>query len=206
MLKMTEKQKKIMEYLRDYIQENTMPPTVREITEHFGFKSPKATQDHVKALASKGYINREDGIARGIQIITKSFLPKSKDMGIPILGAVAAGSTILAEENFAGYFNFKEMYGKVSDLFALIVRGDSMIYANINDGDYAIVRKTKSLNNGEIGVAIINGEATVKRFSFNKNMIRLAPENSNYEPIMVDPKKDNFEIAGRVVGVHRIIK
>ncbi len=206
MLKMTEKQKLILEYLRDYIQENTMPPTVREITEHFKFKSPKATQDHIRALATKGYINREDGIARGIQIVSKQFLPKSKDAGIPILGSVAAGSTILAEENLKGYFNFKEMYGKTMDLFALIVRGDSMIYASINDGDYVIVKKANSISNGEIGVAIIDGEATVKRFSYHKNLIRLSPENSKYEPIMVNPAKDNFTIAGKVVGVHRLIK
>ena len=203
---MTEKQKLIMEFLRDYIEENTMPPTIREITENFGFKSPKATQDHIKALTSKGYINREEGIARGIQIITKAFLPKSKDMGIPILGSVAAGSTILAEENLKGFFNFKEMYGKVSDLFALLVRGDSMIFANINDGDYVIVKKNTSVSNGEIGVAIINGEATVKRFSYLKGMIRLSPENNKYKAIMVDPDKENFSVAGRVVGLHRIIK
>ncbi|PCJ63227.1 MAG: repressor LexA [Planctomycetota bacterium] len=205
-MKLTERQKAIMEYIREYIQEYTMPPTIREITEEFGFKSPKATQDHLKSLHNKGYIIKEDGIARGIKIVHKNFLPKSKDAGIPILGAVAAGSTILAEENLDGYFSLKDLYGKSKDLFALRIRGDSMIYANINDGDVVIVRKAKSLNNGEIGVVIINGEATVKKFMFRKNKIKLIPENSNYEPIEVIPGKDDFKIAGKVVGVHRVIK
>jgi repressor LexA len=182
MKELTLRQWEMLTFIRGYITEHRYPPTFREIGVHFGF-SVKGAYDHVAALKKKGYI-RADSRSRTIELTGE---PEELDEGIldiPILGTVAAGVPILAEENYEGAIPIpKAVLTKHGQFFALRVRGDSMINAGIMDGDMAIIEKQEIAENGAIVVAVVNEAITIKRFYYEKNRIRLQPENENYKPI-----------------------
>lgn len=203
MEKLTSKQENILDYLKECIENNGYTPTIREIADYFDYKSTNTVNDHLQALIRKGYISKKNGAARTI-IINDATAEESsqKDTGVPIVGHVAAGTPISAIENLDGYLELTDFYD--DSHFALRVRGDSMIDAGIWNGDYVIVREQQYIGNGEIGVAVINEEATVKRICFESNEIILYPENDQYNPIHIDISENNFHIAGKVVGLHRV--
>lgn len=203
MKKLTQRQEEIFTYLLDCVRDENYTPTVREIAARFGFRSTNAVRDHLAALERKGYIQRRDHVSRGIEIAKEHFGEKQR--GLPIVGRVAAGAPIMAIENLDGYLELEVLYDQ-DEHYALRVHGDSMIDAGIWDGDFCIVRDQPTVENGEIGVAIIEGEATVKRIQRDGNIIKLIPENELYQPIRVDPDTVDFRVGGKVVGIHRVVR
>ncbi len=191
---LTARQREIYEFLKDKIINRGYGPTVREIGSHFGIRSPNGVMCHLKALEKKGLITRESHMSRAIQLTD---LPK-KRMSLPLRGQIAAGSPVLAVEqdesvDFSGLF-------ESSDHYCLKVKGESMIEDQIAEGDYVIVRKQDVCNDGEIVVALVDGqEATLKRFYREADRIRLEPANSSMQPIY----SSNVDILGVVTGVVR---
>jgi repressor LexA len=203
----SERQKKILDFIIDYISESGYPPTVREIASATGLSSSATVHAHLSKLEKSGYIKRVKGSSRSIEII-KSQHNKKADSDeinnnvvlIPVVGNVAAGKPILAEENIEEYFPVtNDFISDFNNVFMLKVKGDSMINAGILDRDYIIVRKQSIARNGEIVVALIEDEATVKRFLKTDKVIKLIPENDYMKPITV---KD-VDIVGKVIGVLR---
>lgn len=197
MNKLTARQSEVLEFIRSYIDETGYPPTRADIAKELGFKSANASEEHLKALARKGAIEMIPGTSRGIR------LPVSE--GIPIVGRVAAGSPILAEEHIEDYCDLPASFFSPSADYLLQVRGDSMIERGILDGDLLAVHRTQSVNNGDIIVARIDDEVTVKTFkkSRSKYQVTLLPENQDYSPIEADLRYQEFEIEGIGVGVIR---
>jgi len=213
---LTDKQRGILEFLIHCIREEYYTPTVREIADRFGIKSTNAVRNHLEALERKGHITRRANSSRGIELAAQYF--ETEDFtagghapgeagggGIPIVGRVAAGCPITAVENLDGYLSFDSLFGQDDRLYALRVRGDSMIDAGIWDGDYVIVRQQDNLDDGEIGVAIVDEEATVKRIRRRGKIIELLPANDLYAPIEVDPNNTPFRMGGKVIGIHRVM-
>lgn len=196
---LTARQAQILELIRQYIGETGYPPTRAEIAKELGFKSANAAEEHLKALARKGAIEMIPGTSRGIRI------PELTDQGLPIVGRVAAGDPILAEENIEDRIDLPAGFFQPHADYLLRVRGDSMIDAGILDGDLLAVHKTQQATNGQIVVARIDQEVTVKRFQRTKkrNQILLLPENEAYSPIEVDLANQAFAIEGLSVGVIR---
>ena len=196
---LTARQAQILELIRQYIGETGYPPTRAEIAKELGFKSANAAEEHLKALARKGAIEMIPGTSRGIRILELA------DQGLPIVGRVAAGDPILAEENIEDRIDLPAGFFQPEADYLLRVRGDSMIDAGILDGDLLAVHKTQQATNGQIVVARIDQEVTVKRFQRTKkrNQILLLPENEAYSPIEVDLAKQAFAIEGLSVGVIR---
>ncbi len=199
---LTSKQREIFEFLLECARQGGRIPTLREIAGQFGFKSLNGVNDHLAALERKGYISRRANSARGIEIAAEYL--QEAPRGLPIVGRVAAGAPIAAIENLDGYLELDSLYD-VGCHYALRVRGDSMIDAGIWDGDFVIVREQPSLENGEIGVAIVEGEATVKRIRRLGATVELIPANELYRPLTVDLATTDFRIGGKVVGVHRVL-
>ena len=193
-------EKRVFDYLKEQIREKGYPPSVREICAALGFKSTSSAHQYISRLAEKGYIDKGDLKTRAIKIVGDE-----PTISIPIVGKVAAGEPILAQENIEDYFSIGESFFTQSDLkndtFVLKVQGESMINAGINDGDYIIVTKQDTARNGQIVVAMIDGDATVKTFYKEKDHVRLQPENDTMDPIIV---KD-VQIVGKVVGLFRKI-
>jgi repressor LexA len=196
---LTARQAQILELIRQYISDTGYPPTRAEIAKELGFKSANAAEEHLKALARKGAIEMVPGTSRGIR------LPDLVDQGLPIVGRVAAGDPILAEENIEDRIDLPAGFFQPQADYLLRVRGDSMIDAGILDGDLLAVHKTQQATNGQIVVARIDQEVTVKRFQRTKkrNQILLLPENDAYRPIEVDLANQAFAIEGLSVGVIR---
>lgn len=210
--KLTKKQKAVLECIEDCIAKKGYGPTVREICAEIGLSSPSTVHVHLKALEEKGYIERDPLKSRSIMLkqndqrqpvgrnegnmLSPSF---SKTIDVPLVGNVAAGEPILAEENITETMSLPIDIVGDSASFMLSVRGESMIEAGINDGDYVVVKQQQTANNGDIVVAIIEDGATVKTFYKESDHIRLQPENSTMEPIIVT----NCAIAGKVVAVFR---
>ncbi|MFC1485533.1 transcriptional repressor LexA [Candidatus Latescibacterota bacterium] len=194
--KLTSRQKAILTFIKSFAVAKGYPPTIPEIQEEFGIKSPNGVNNHLKALTRKGYLKRDSSRARALDIIGM------RD-GYPILGSVAAGTPILAEENLEGHFKLQDIYRESGDIYMLHVRGDSMMNAGIFDGDYVVVRLQQTVESGEIGVAIMAGEATVKRIYCDGNIVELVPENDAMKPIVVTRTDPDFIIGGKVVGVIR---
>ena len=193
-------EQRVLEYIKKQIKETGYPPSVREICAALGFKSTSSAHQYIWRLAEKGYIDKGDLKTRAIRVVgTESTI------SVPIVGKVAAGEPILATENIEDYMSIGESFfsrdSLKNDNFILKVQGESMIEAGINDGDYIIVSKQETARNGQIVVAMIDGEATVKTFYKEKDHIRLQPENSSMEPIIV---KD-CQILGKVIGLFRKI-
>jgi len=192
------RQMTILQYIQKTIDTRGYPPSVREIGEAVGLKSSSTVHAHLVKLENKGYIRRDPTKPRAIEILNED----SAVVRIPMVGRVAAGKPILALENIEGTFSLPASFvGTTEDnLFMLTIKGDSMVDAGILDGDYVIVRQQQTAKNGEIVVALLDGEdATVKRFYRDKDSIRLQPENDNYEPI----RRKDVQIIGKVVGVIR---
>jgi repressor LexA len=197
---LTDRQREVLDFIRKEIKKISLPPTVREIGEHFGIASPRGVSDHLAALEKKGYIVRDAGKSRAIKLTSKA--THIKMTGIPIVGTVAAGHPILSEENYDGVLDIDGLFG-TRDLFAVAVRGESMIECGIMEGDYVIVKRNGNFENGTIAVAYVEGEATVKRLFKTRSGYRLKAENKDYDDIIVDRKTASFEVAGPVIGVVR---
>lgn len=193
-------EKRVYEYIKEQIRDNGYAPSVREVCAALGFKSTSSAHQYISRLADKGYIDKHELKTRAIRLAGEE-----PTITLPIVGKVAAGEPILATENIEDYFSIGESFFKTSDLksdnFVLKVQGESMINAGINNGDYIIVSKQNVAKNGQIIVAMIDGEATVKTFYKEKDCVRLQPENDTMEPIIVK----NVEILGKVVGLFRKI-
>ena len=204
MEELTRKQKEILEFIKKTMFKKGVSPTFREIMQFFGFKSIKTVQDHIKALERKGYIKKDPNKSRSI--ILEDFSKTLKDtVRVPILGQISAGKPIFAEENIEGYINLDKFLIKHSkDIFALKVKGDSMINAGILDGDYVTVKKQPTVENGEIACVLIDNEATVKRFYKRDTHIELRPDNDKYQPIIVTQELNkNIFVLGKVIGIFR---
>lgn len=194
---LTDIQRNVLKYVQDCLTQDHRPPTVREVMRHFKWNSPQSARKHLLALEEKGYLEREDRTARGLKLAENS----SVGISIPILGKVAAGLPLLAEENRESTMVVDPSLARGGrNLFALTVRGDSMLNAHILPGDKVIVQQTTHATPGDIVVALIEGEATVKTFKKRSNLVVLEPANPKYEPIVVSEKQD-FRIIGKVVGV-----
>lgn len=208
---LTDRQIEVLEFIIEHIQGTGFPPTIREIGEELQIKSTNGVNDHLKALEKKGYLSREDAKSRAIRpVFTPHGIPFGEDVpvlenvhSIPIVGRIAAGSPIAAIENADDHVTLGEgLIGKPTDVFGLVVRGDSMIEDGIFDGDYIFVKRQQEARNGEIVAAMVDGEATVKRFYRESGRIRLQPANSAMEPIYAVPGQDTT-ILGKVIGVFR---
>lgn len=202
MIKLTARQQEVLDCIRSAIENTGFPPTRKDIAQELGFRSANAAEDHLKALARKGVIELVSGTSRGIRLLMEEDKPLPE--GLPIIGRVAAGSPILAQQHIERYADVPpHMFAPHAD-FLLRVRGDSMIEAGIFNDDLVAVKNMKTANNGEIVVARIDDEVTVKRFQKNKNEILLIAENINYQPIRVSARScEEFAIEGLVVGVIR---
>ena len=209
--KLTDRQEEILIFIQQFTFENGYPPTLREIGKHFQISSTFGVKRHLEALVKKGHINIESNASRGISMIRKnqnefpetSFNDESVFLKIPVIGRVAAGLPITAFENMEGSLIVDPAFlKKAEDAFALRIRGDSMINAGINDGDLVIVSPNEQSKNGDIIVAMLNDEATVKRFELKDKKIKLIAENNAYLPIEIK-SEDDFKIVGKVKGVVR---
>ena len=193
-------EKRVFDYLKEQIREKGYPPSIREICAALNFKSTSSVHQYIARLAEKGYIDKGDLKTRAIKIVGDE-----PTISIPIVGKVAAGEPILAQENIEDYFSIGESFFSQSDLknetFVLKVQGESMINAGINNGDYIIVSKENTARNGQIVVAMIDGNATVKTFYKEKDHVRLQPENDTMAPIILN----NVTILGKAVGLYRKI-
>ncbi len=200
--KLTNAQSNVLSFIKAYMKKNKLPPTYDEIADNFGYKSKNAVESHLRALQRKGVIQRIQKIARGI-MLSEDVDEERKKYLIPLVGTIAAGTPILAEENITEYLDMYKIFYTDAEIFALNVKGDSMIKAGIMDGDMVVVKKQPVIENGEIGAAIIDNEATVKRIFFHGDKIVLHPENDDMDDIEIFPKEDNFHIAGKIIGVIR---
>ena len=209
---LTERQEEILIFIKQFREESGYPPTLREIGKKFGISSTFGVKRHLDALVKKGYLNIESNASRGIsflkaddEIVKSSALNEKNEIfaKIPIVGRVAAGTPITAIENIEGSIIIDPAFiKKAEDSFALRVKGDSMIDSGIFDGDLVIVIPNKSVMNGEIVVAMLDDEVTVKTFENKNNQIRLIPSNNNYQPIEITTGRE-FSIVGKVAGVVR---
>ena len=198
---LTDKQKNVYEFIKQQVVQAGYPPSVREIAQAFSI-STRAAYDHLRAIEKKGYIRRDPMKPRAIEIIgfRGLALRNSDEVAmIPLVGRVAAGQPILAEENIEDYMAFPASMVQSGNVFALKVNGDSMIEDGILDGDYVLVREQNVAERGETVVALLGDEATVKRFYPEKNQVRLVPANAAMQPIITN----DVSIVGKVVGVFR---
>ncbi len=197
MYKLTKRQTEILELIKSHIEETGFPPTRAEIAQTFGFRSPNAAEEHLRALARKGAIEITPGASRGIRV------PGTELSGLPIVGQVAAGSPILAQEHIEDHLSINPDFFSPKADFMLRVKGMSMKDIGILDGDLLAVHKTSTASNGQIVVARIEDEVTVKRFEQIKNRVYLHPENEEFQTIEVDLSVDAFAIEGLSVGIIR---
>ena len=195
MIKLTPRQQEILAFIRNTLEVLGAPPTRAEIASAFGFASHNAAEEHLKALAKKGVIVLEPGSARGIRLV--------EQLGLPLIGSVAAGSPILAVENVQGRYAVDASLFKPLADFLLRVRGLSMIDAGILDGDLLAVHRSSDAHNGQIVVARLDDEVTVKRFRQHGHVIELVAENPDFEPIIVDTRARAVAIEGIAVGLIR---
>ena len=199
--KISTKQQEILEYIKDEILKRGYPPTVREICETVHLKSTSSVHSHLESLEKNGYIRRDPTKPRAIEICDDSFqMVRTEMVSLPVIGTVAAGQPILAEENIESYFPVPAEMIPHGESFVLKVKGDSMINAGIFSGDQIFVNSCDTARNGEIVVALIDDSATVKTFYKEDGHIRLQPENDDMDPIIVN----DCQILGKVYGVFRM--
>ncbi|HWP35317.1 MAG TPA: transcriptional repressor LexA [Thermodesulfobacteriota bacterium] len=199
---LTDKQRQILEYIIEMVRTRGYPPTIRQIGTRFKISSTNGVRTHLSALERKGYIRRAPWSARGIELV-REMIPEAAEpdvVQIPVLGKVAAGQPILAQEHLAGYLYLDRSLARDRNMFALKVQGDSMIEAGILEGDYVLVRPQPTAENGDIVVALIGDEATVKQFFREPDGVRLQPANSAMAPIRV---RGDVQIIGKVTGLFR---
>jgi repressor LexA len=206
---LTDRQQQLLQFIEDHLRINGFPPSIREMADHMGIRSTNGVNDHLKALEKKGYIQRGAGLkSRAISLLSRakrssSRRPEEPVVAVPILGRVAAGAPVLSDENYEGSISLgRSLLPASRKLFALRVRGDSMIDKGIFDGDMVLVSSQPHADSGQIVVALVDGEATVKTFRRLKNHIRLEPANEKMEPIIVR-RQDSASILGVVTGVYR---
>lgn len=198
--RLQDRQAAILNYIRQQINEKGYPPSVREIGQAVGLYSSSTVHGHLRRLEEKGYIRRDPTKPRAIEVISDRQPIRRKEMvNVPVVGRVTAGEPILAVENVEDSFPLPLEFVRDEDVFMLSVRGESMIGAGIFDGDLVIVRPQKVATNGEIVVALLGDEATVKRFYKESDSVRLQPENPHMEPIITK----QVEILGKVIGLVR---
>ncbi|HHU32298.1 MAG: transcriptional repressor LexA [Zhaonellaceae bacterium] len=197
---LNKRQQDILEFIQRNIQRKGYPPSVREIGEAVGLSSSSTVHGHLNQLEEKGYIRRDPTKPRAIEILNGPYSLKTM-VQVPLVGRITAGNPILAVENIEDTFPLPLELVGTNDVFMLTVSGESMIEAGIMDGDFLIVKKQSFANNGDIVVALLNDEATVKRFFREKNTIRLQPENRYMEPIYAR----EVTILGKVIGLYRNI-
>ena len=201
--KISAKRQEILEYIKSQILERGFPPAVRDICEAVHLKSTSSVHSHLETLEKNGYIRRDPTKPRAIEILDDSFNFTRREMvNVPIVGRVAAGEPLLAEQNIEEYFPIPMDFMPNKQTFMLKVKGESMINAGILDGDYVLVEERKTAHNGEMIVALVDDGATVKRFYKEEGIIRLQPENDTMEPIIVP----DCTILGKVIGVFRFMK
>lgn len=201
--KISKKQEEILEYIKAQILERGFPPAVREICEAVNLKSTSSVHSHLETLEKNGYIRRDPTKPRAIEILDDTFnLTRREMVQVPIVGRVAAGEPLLAEQNIEEYYPIPVEFMPNTECFMLKVRGESMINVGILDGDYVLVEKKKTASNGEMVVALIEDGATVKTFYKEEGIIRLQPENDNMEPFILE----KVDILGKVIGVFRFLK
>jgi len=201
--KISSKQKEILEYIKEEILKRGYPPSVREICESVNLKSTSSVHSHLETLEKNGYIRRDPTKPRAIEICDDNFqMVRTEMVSLPVVGQVAAGCPILAEQNIDNYFPVPADFVPSGESFVLKVKGDSMINAGIFNGDQIFVNCCNTASNGDTVVALIDDSATVKTFYKEKDHIRLQPENDYMDPIIVDDCK----IIGKVFGVFRVIK
>ncbi|MCI5869572.1 MAG: transcriptional repressor LexA [Dorea sp.] len=201
--KISAKQQEILEYIKAQILERGFPPSVRDICEAVHLKSTSSVHSHLETLEKNGYIRRDPTKPRAIEILDDTFNFNRREMvNVPIVGRVAAGEPLLAEQNIENYFPIPMDYMPNNQTFMLKVRGDSMINVGIFDGDMVLVEQTPTARNGEIVVALVEDGATVKRFFKEEGIYRLQPENDALDPIIVS----DVQIMGKVIGVFRFLR
>ena len=201
--KITPKQQEILNYIKDEILKKGYPPTVREICETVNLKSTSSVHSHLETLEKNGYIRRDPTKPRAIEVCDDSFqMVRTEMISLPVIGNVAAGQPILAEENITEYFAVPAEVVPKGESFILNVRGDSMVNAGILNGDRVFVNSCSTARNGDIVVALIDDSATVKTFYRENGHIRLQPENDTMDPIIVD----DCLILGRVFGIFRFYR
>ena len=207
---LTARQREVLDFIRQFMSRAGYPPTVREIGAHFGFV-PRSIFDHLKALERKGYLRRTASKSRSLQIlepvspvISHSAIRNPQSYReLPILGRVAAGQPLLSDENLEGTSVVPQDWVNGVEAFLLKVQGESMIGAHICPGDQALVRRQSTAENGDIVVALLNDEATIKRIFFRPDGVVLQPENPSMAPIQVKKNEKSFQIVGKVVGILR---
>lgn len=204
---LTPRQMSVLSYLKDHLHKKGYPPTLREIAGHFKMRGPKGAQKHLNILARKGFIRKPPGLSRAIEVIGRQSAG-GHGLALPVVGQVRAGSPLLAVEQTDEhlYLDHSLLPGRnrsAMDAFVLKVTGDSMIEAGIHPGDYAVVQPQPQARNGEVVVALLNDEATVKRFYKDRGRIRLEPANASMKPIVVRPGEEEVHIIGKVVAIIR---
>jgi repressor LexA len=195
------RQGQMLSLIQDWIKKHGYPPSVREIGHAMGLKSSSTVHMHLKQLEAKGYVYRNPSKPRAIEVKVNQPADFEEVVQVPILGRVAAGVPLLAQENREGNFPLPTSLAGRGSTFLLRVRGDSMVEAGILDRDYVIVRQQPTVENGEIAVVLIDDEATVKRFYKESGRIRLQPDNALYQPIIVS----SAQVVGKVIGVLRLL-
>lgn len=195
---LTPRQRQVLQFITSYSDDNGYPPSQREIAGHLNVSGTLPVMKHLDALEKKGYIRREN-VNRGIALTT----PHSRNVSLPIVGTVRAGQLSTAIEDIQGYFSVDQVAVKGDGCFFLKVSGESMINAGILEGDLALVRPQATADNKEIVVAMLDGEATVKRFYRENGHIRLQPENQQMEAIIIRPEDGELSIVGKVIGIYR---
>jgi repressor LexA len=198
---LTKRQKEIFDYIRKYAGKHGYPPTVREIGKAVGLHSSSTVHAHLANLEKIGLLKRDPTKPRAIELLVDRARKMMRSPGLPLVGQVAAGEPILAEEHIEEYLEVPAVIGGETGDYILRIKGDSMKDAGILEGDFVVVRPSEDANNGEIVVALLDDEATVKRFYREKDQIRLEPANKAYKPI----KTREAELLGKVVGVFRSI-
>ena len=195
---LTIRQREILGFIKDYIADRGYPPSLREICGHFGIKGPKNAGKHLDAIEKKGFIRRTSNISRAIEVVDPAL---KNAVSIPIAGRVRAGVPHLAVEDIVGHMALDTRFFKCTDAFILKVDGESMTGAGIDEGDYLIVRPQKEASNGDIVVALLDDEATVKRFFREDGVVTLKPENPSMEPIRVREGDKEVSVIGKVISV-----
>jgi repressor LexA len=198
---LTKRQREIFDYIRRYLRKYGYPPTVREIGKALGLHSPSTVHAHLAKLEQIGLLRRDPSKPRAIELMVGRARKVLSGPGVPVVGHVAAGEPILAEENIEDYYEVPSVIGGEGGDYILRVRGDSMKDAGILEDDFVVVRPADEARNGEIVVALIGDEATVKRFYRERNTIRLQPENKAHKPI----RSRDAKLLGKVVGVFRAV-